>query len=32
LTPGAIDPDRALFVARALGHNRTDIVVRHYLR
>jgi len=28
----SIDQDRALYVSRALGHERIDVVVRHYLR
>ena len=32
LPAGIIDTDRALYVARAIGHNRTDVLLRHYLR
>lgn len=32
LAAGSIDLDRARYVAQALGHARSDIVVRHYLR
>ena len=32
LTRGSVDTDRALYVARALGHERIDVVLRHYLR
>ncbi len=32
LRPGSIDQERALYVGRALGHERIDVVVRHYLR
>lgn len=32
LAPGRLDQERARVVARALGHGRTDVVVRHYLR
>ena len=32
LPAGAIDADRALYVARAIGHNRIDVLLRHYLR
>ncbi len=32
LRPGSVDTARALVVARALGHGRIDIVLRHYLR
>lgn len=32
LVPGSVDQARALYVSRALGHNRIDVVLRHYLR
>ncbi len=32
LVPGSVDLPRALYVARALGHERIDVVLRHYLR
>jgi len=32
LRPGSVDRERALYVGRALGHERVDVVVRHYLR
>ncbi len=32
LCPGNVDRERALYVGRALGHERVDVVVRHYLR
>ena len=32
LVPGSVDTARALVVARALGHSRIDVVLRHYLR
>ncbi len=32
LPRGVIDRERALYVSRALGHERIDITVRHYLR
>ena len=32
LAPGSVDTARALVVAGALGHNRLDVVLRHYLR
>lgn len=32
LVPGSVDLERARYVARALGHHRTDVLVRHYLR
>lgn len=32
LVPGSYDADAVLEVSRALGHNRRDVVLRHYLR
>ncbi len=32
LPRGVIDRERALYVSRALGHERIDVTVRHYLR
>jgi len=32
LPRGSVDRERALYVSRALGHERIDVVVRHYLR
>jgi len=32
LPRGSVDQERALYVSRALGHERIEIVVRHYLR
>lgn len=32
LPSGSVDQGRARYVARALGHERSDVVVRHYLR
>lgn len=32
LPRGCIDHDRALYVSRALGHNRIDVLTRSYLR
>jgi len=32
LPHGSVDQERALYVSRALGHERIDVVVRHYLR
>lgn len=32
LTPGSVDVERALLVSRALGHDRLDVTLRHYLR
>jgi len=32
LRPGSVDREQALYVGRALGHERVDVVVRHYLR
>ncbi len=32
LPRGAVDRERALYVSRALGHERSDVTVRHYLR
>jgi len=32
LPHGSVDQERALYVSRALGHERVDVVVRHYLR
>lgn len=32
LAPGSVDPERGLYVVRALGHNRLDVLTRHYLR
>ena len=32
LRPGSYDPEAVRRVSRALGHNRMDVVLRHYLR
>ena len=32
LRPGSYDREAALQVSRALGHNRLDVALRHYLR
>ncbi len=32
LPRGSVDQERALYVSRALGHERIEVVVRHYLR
>jgi len=32
LPRGSVDLERALYVGRALGHSRVDVVLRHYLR
>jgi len=32
LDMATVDRERALYVSRALGHNRIDVVLRHYLR
>jgi len=32
LPQGSVDQERALYVSRALGHERVDVIVRHYLR
>lgn len=32
LRPGTVDAERVLYVSRALGHERVDVTLRHYLR